>query len=336
MPQNPVMRPLERFGETPSLGPVDRVTITGHGLTACFLTYGATLQALYLEPHPHSLVLSLDGLADYLAQEIYLGATIGRYANRIAAAQAMIGGRLYHFNANCGRHLLHGGADSTARRNWRLAALSENEVSFTDHLPDGHMGFPGALTVRANWRIGPGPVLSLDIRAESDAETLVNFAHHSYFNLDGGATILDHRLRVLADTYLPADADRIPLGEPARVGGTPLDFRRALPVGEALRSTFIDHNFCVAGKIGHLRRFAEMVGPRSGIRLTLESTEAGLQVYDGAATAMVESKDWPAHAGLALEPQNWPDAPNNPLAPSAVITPANPYHQHTRFGFGPQ
>lgn len=335
---------MSGFGALPTGEIVERVEIAAHGLTARFLTLGAILQDLRLDGLPHPLVLGFDRLEGYLAHpDLYFGAMVGRYANRIGGARAPVGGQIVQLDANFrGKHLLHGGAAGSSRRNWRIRAVAADRVSLTDRLPDGHMGFPGNLEVEVGFSIAPGPVLRIDVRATGDAETLCNFAHHSYFNLSGRPTIAGHRLRVAADSYLPVDDDLIPTGERRPVTGTPFDLRRGVTLmQEALipggPAGGFDHNFCLSDARGPIRPVAWLTGPDGGLTLTVETTEPGLQVYDGAMIAAgipgLDGRPLAPHAGLALEPQLWPDAPNHPGFPPALLRPGEVYEQHTALAF---
>lgn len=330
---------MSRFGQLPGGEAVERVTIAAHGLTARLLTLGAILQDLRLDGIPHPLVLGFDDLDGYLAHpDLYFGAMVGRYANRIGGARAVIGGRPVSLDANFrGRHLLHGGAGGSSRRNWRIRAMAEDRVSFADRLPDGHMGFPGNLEVEVGFRIAPGPVLHIDVRATSDGETLCNFAHHSYFNLSGRPTIAGHRLRVAADSYLPVDEDLIPTGDCRPVEGTAFDLRQGVTLIPERPAGGFDHNFCLSDARGPIRPVAWLTAPEGGLTLIVETTEPGLQVYDGAMIAAgmpgLDGRPLAPHAGLALEPQLWPDAPNHPAFPSAVLRPGEVCEQHTALAF---
>ena len=327
------------FGTLPDGRAVTRATISGHGLTASIITLGASLQDLRLEGTPHPLVLGYPELAPYLDEGRYVGAIVGRYANRIGGAQALLDGQALQFDRNqSDRHILHGGSDGSGSRNWLMAEQTGDMVTLADLLPDGHMGFPGNLLVRATWRILPGPTLSLTILATSDAATLCNFAQHSYFNLDGTDTVAEHRLTVPAATYLPVDADMIPLGPPAPVKGTPLDFRRAVRLGDRLDGPAIDHNLCLAQTRYPSPRQAATL-EAGGLGMTLRSTEPGLQVYTANHFAPgapgLAGRPYRRHAGIALESQIWPDAPNRPDFPSARLDPGQAYRQQTTMRFQP-
>lgn len=333
------------FGTLPDGRQVHRVTLTAHGMTASVITWGASLQDLRLSGIAHPLVLGFPDLAPYLAEGRYFGAIVGRCANRIAGGRAQLGDRTLDLDRNeRGRTTLHGGSDGTGQRNWIIADQGADFVALSDHLPDGHMGFPGALLVRVTYRLLPGPALHIGILASTTDDTLCNFAQHSYFNLDGRPTIADHRLTVPADTYLPVDGDLIPLGPPAPVQGTALDFRQPARLGDRLGGPpggppdgpGIDHNLCLAPRRAMAPRRAATLRGRS-VQMTIDSTEPGLQVYDGAllrpGAPGLDGQSYGPHAGIALESQLWPDAPHHPSYPSAVLEMGQLYRQATVLGF---
>ncbi len=328
----------EPFGVLENAETVTAVTLQAKGLWVRVLTYGATLQGLKLKGDGRSLVVGLDTLDAYLSQNAYLGANVGRFANRISCASAEIRGRRYQFDKNhLGRHTLHGGSDGTGLRNWRLLEAGRDHASFEDELPDGHMGFPGRLRVGLTYRIVARGTLELEYLATSDQPTLCAFAHHSYFNLDGAGPVSEHDLKIAAQTYLPVDEELIPLGAPAPLKDTMFDFASFARLGERSPERGLDHNYCLSGQQVALRPVAWLRSRRSATELTISTTEPGLQVYDGGAFSPVPGQPVPlagsANFGVALEPQCWPDAPNRPGFPNAVLEPGEVYRQVTRYRF---
>ncbi|MFD1881792.1 aldose epimerase family protein [Paracoccus pacificus] len=312
------------------------MTIAGYGLTANILSYGATIQDLRLDGHAQSLVLGFPQLDPYLTEGAYMGAVVGRYANRIGDAKAVIGGRPYRLDANFrDRHLLHGGRDGTGQRNWTIGDSGAEHVTLTDRLPDGHMGFPGNLEVGTTYRILPGPLLEVRITATSDAETLCNFATHGYWNL-GGDDIAGHLFQCIADRWTPVDDDLIPTGRVEPVQG-PTDWRRPVRLGDRLDDGLIDSNLCLSDQRLALRDVAWLSVP-GGPSMTVQTTEPGLQVYAGdhlrPGVPGNDGKPFGRFAGLALEPQIWPDAPNHKGFPDPILRPGQTYEQITRFRFG--
>jgi aldose 1-epimerase len=309
-------------------------TISGHGLTATFLAMGAILRDLRLDGHDAPLVLGLDDPDHYPEHSSYMGATAGRCANRIGGARFVLDGVEHRVDANVGgRHHLHGGARGIGKRDWEVLEVGPDRIRLGIDLADGEMGYPGAMRVEATYACAPDATLRVDYRATCEAPTVCNLAHHSYWALDDTGDLSRHVLRVAADRYVTVDGELIPDGV-APVEGTAFDFRagRRLP-GEGL----LDHNLCLSDARGPLREVAWLRSEASGIEMALATTEPGLQVYDGAKLNTpvpgLDGRTYRAHAGVALEPQVWPDAINSPGFPSAVLRPGETYRQTTTFRF---
>ncbi|SMO71608.1 aldose epimerase family protein [Paracoccus laeviglucosivorans] len=327
------------FGTLPDGRQVTRVTLQGHGLTASIITLGASLQDLRIDGTEHPLVLGYPTLEPYLTEGVYFGAIVGRYANRIAAGEARIAGRSYQLDRNeQGRTMLHGGADGTGQRNWTIADHGPDHVSLVDHLPDGHMGFPGAMLVRAFYRLMPGPVLRISVLATASDTTLCNFAPHSYFNLDGSDDLSGHLLHIAAQTYLPVDDHLIPVGAPAPVQGSHLDFREPTRLADRLHGPLIDHNLCIgAQNLGSPVPVATLQA--ANLSMQIETTMPGLQVYAGdhirpGATGLA-GRPYHRFAGIALETQFWPDSPHHPDYPLAELRRGDVYRHITNLRFRP-
>ncbi|MEM7523408.1 MAG: aldose epimerase family protein [Pseudomonadota bacterium] len=314
---------------------VERAVISAHGLTATVLSWGAVLQDLRLNGVEHPLVLGFPDFRDYPAHSPDFGAVVGRVANRIRMAEADIGGVRRVFDANClGRHTLHGGAMGTGRSTWSIDRIAPDAVHLSLRLAGGYMGFPGALDIAAAYRIAPGPALVFEAEARSDAPTICNLAHHSYFNLDGGGDARRQRLQIAAEAYLPVDGDLCPTGERRPTADTPFDFRAERVIGES----GFDHNFCLAETRGPLRPVARLTGARSGVAMAIETTEPGLQLYDGSTIPAdgppgLDGVAYGPCSGVALEPQAWPDAPNQPWAGQVRLDPGETYRQRSVFRF---
>ncbi|EEE37927.1 aldose 1-epimerase (Galactose mutarotase) [Rhodobacteraceae bacterium KLH11] len=326
---------LRPFGHLPDGRQVHQIKLGRAGLVARILTYGAVLQDLRLEGVPHPLVLGWPTLEGYRNSSAYFGAIVGRFANRIGGARFQIDGQTFHTQPNFrGTHTLHGGSDGSAHRIWQIKTLSDDSAELSLELPDEHMGFPGNLTVRATYTITPDDTLSLSICAVSDRPTPCSFAPHSYFNLDGSGTIKAQVLQINAPSYLEVDEDLIPTGRLLPTDDSPLDFRAARQIG----AQAIDHNFCVAQAPRNLSPVATLFAPDTGLRMSLETTEPGLQVYSAATLddpgqSGLDGRQYGPFAGLALEPQGWPDAPNQPLFPSAILSPGSVYQHETTYRF---
>ncbi len=332
----------EIFGKTNDGETVERVSISGGGLSASVINWGAVVQDLRLEGHDAPLVLGFDRFEDYPAHSPYFGATAGRYANRIRAGRFSIDGKAYQVDTNfLGKHLLHGGANGIGKRVWTIADGSENSVLLTLHDPDGAMGFPGNLDISCRYSLETDGRLVVDLRATTDAPTLCNLAHHSYFNLDDGGAgdCLDHRVSIAADAYLPVDNELIPTGDVLDVTGTDFDFRDSRPIRLTRNGDIVayDHNFCLSASRRELALAARVEGSRSNVAMEVWTTEPGLQFYSGQNVARKVSglggRDYGPFAGFAMEPQIWPDAPNHCHFPQAVLRPGETYRQTTEYRF---
>lgn len=330
---------IEVFDHLPDGSAVHRVTLKNDELTARFLTYGAVLQDLRLHGHAKSLTLGYGTLGEYLCSSDYLGATVGRCANRIGNARFVLDGDTFELDANDqGKHHLHGGSDGTSNRMWRICDHGPDFVTMTQVVPDGHMGYPGELTIEATFRLD-GTALDIRYRAKSTRPTLCNIAHHSYWVLDNSGTILDHDLFVGTREFTSVDEALIPTGAVDETGGGhPFFYPQAAPVRSWSKFKTLDHNFCFAPERAPTipnPPLATLESRASGLRLRVRSTEPGLQVYDSGPMDNpgldIDGRALRGHPGLALEPQNWPDAINHDGFPNAVLRPGETYNQHTRF-----
>jgi aldose 1-epimerase len=317
------------------------------GLEATVAAFGATLVRLRAPDRNGRLgdvVLGFDDLRSYEGPHPYLGALVGRFANRIAGARFALDGAAAALAANDGRHCLHGGPVGFDRRCWQGEAIDESAVELRLVSPDGDQGFPGRLEVRARYRLD-GAALRLELRATCDAPTVVSLASHAYWNLeDGGATpILDHELTVAAGRYLPVDAEGIPTGALLPVAGTPFDFRAPRAIGarhgelDAARGGY-DHCFALDAAGDGSRVAARLAAPRSGRTLTVRTTLPGLQLYDGSCfdgrLVLRGGVATPRHGAVALETEHFPNAPNEPAFPSARLDPGSVYEHSTVYELG--
>ncbi len=342
------------FGSLPDGRDVERLTLRGiGGFEARVITYGAALQALMVPDADGSIddvVLGHDDLRSYVLYRNYFGATVGRYANRIAKARFVLDGEDVRLEANDGAHALHGGPDGFDRKLWQIVASEEGahpSVTLLYVSPDGEANYPGRLDVRVTYQLTGPTELSVTFSARTTRATIVNLTNHSFFNLDGvsaGTGILDHRLALAADSYLAIDGDAIPLPEPPRaVAGTPFDFREAHAIGARIRTDDpqircgrgYDHNFCLDQAAG-VRLAARLESPRSGRVMELLTDQPGLQLYTGNyldATMAGKGRVYRQSDALCLEPQVWPDAPNRPDFPSARLSPDEIYSHQTVYRF---
>lgn len=319
----------DAFGTAPDGSPVTRVTISAGGTTAHFLTWGARLQDLRRADVPHPLVLGAETMDAYLGPMLYYGAIVGPVANRIAGAQFDLNGTTYHLDANeDGTTTLHGGTTGFGCRNWSLASATSDSVTLTLTHTDGTDGFPGTIDVAVTYALDTDGALTLTITGTTDRDIYFSPAFHGYWNLSGQATIHDHRLTIAAEHYLPIDAASIPTGAPEPVAGTIFDHRTEQQV-----SGKVDHNYCLTPD-------APIACSLATDTLTLELTtdQPGLQVYDAGRNDTspylgLMGAPYRPVSGVALEPQFWPDTPNQPDYPSNLLRAGETYRQVSRFRF---
>ena len=321
----------------------------GGAVTAAVSDYGAALVSLTAPDHDGragDIVLGFDRAEDYRADDQFLGVVVGRYANRIAGGRFTLDGVSFDLPRNDGRHHLHGGPEGFHRRPWSAEPLEspdgEAAVRLSLVSPDGDQGYPGTLTVSATYTLFREGRLRLEFSATTDRPTVVSLASHAYFNLDGGADILDHRLTVHAGRFCAIDAEAIPTGALVPVADTPFDLHAGRRIGDVLACGHpqltagrgLDHCFAIDGPPGRLRPVAELEGPVSGRRLAVLSTQPGVQVYSGNnmhETAGKQSRRFGYRSGVCLETQSFPDAPNRPVFPDTCLRPGQTYRQSTEF-----
>ena len=326
---------------------VHEITIRSQaGAEARIITWGAVVRDMHA-PLPgggsQRVVLGFDRLEDYVAHSPHMGAVAGRYANRIAEGRFALDGVSHQLERNeNGRNALHGGAAGFGKRLWRLGAADENSVTLTLVSPDGDGGYPGQVTTTCVYRLLEPATLRVELTVTTDAPTIVNLAQHTYWTLDGAASVLDHELQVSADFYTPVREDQIPTGEILSVAGTPFDFRRSRVLrqaGEGGAPFKLDHNFVLtsARPSSHepLRHAATLRSGRTGLALELHTTEPGVQVYDGwkidLSVAGLDGQRYGVNAGLCLEAQVWPDSPNQPHFPDPTLRPGEVYTQVSEY-----
>jgi len=305
----------------------------GENLTAEILPFGATIKSIKFKNQ--EMTLSVDEPQYYLENPFYLGATVGRYANRIAEGHFSLSGTPYQLEKNNGSNSLHGGVKGFNKALWQVIQQNENEVELYYCAEDGEEGFPGKLEVWQTITATNGQ-LALCFKATCDKETLVNLTNHCYFNLEGSDTITNHLLQVNATHYLPIDDNSIPFEEAAAVKNSCFDFTQAKPVGGALSQNHpqLDAGFgfdhCYVYKNDNkLKAMAKLTSTLTNINLTLFSTQPGMQLY----TANFVDLPFKARQALCLEAQNWPDAPNRENFPKANLLPGEVYNQTIIYAF---
>jgi aldose 1-epimerase len=312
------------------------------GMSARLTGHGATLMALEVPDRrgrPTDVVLGFDAPARYRGDHPCFGATVGRVANRIACACFTLDGAEYALAKNDGPNALHGGPCGFDKRDWEASDGDGPEgawVRFLRTSPAGEEGYPGTLQASVTYRVTPARELVIEMRATTDRPTIVNLAHHSYWNLSGHASgdVLGHELQLFCELHTPSGASRVPTGTIERVAGTAYDFTRPKRIERALAEMGgdppgCDVNFVVSGEAGVLRPVARLEDPVSGIVMELSSTEPGVQLYtanhlDGTLRGKGGAA-YARHAGLCLETQKYPDAIHHPEWPSPVLRPGEVY-----------
>lgn len=323
---------------------VQQVTLEAGGLKAVLFTWGARLAELWVPDRKGTqadIVLGHDNPKDWETHGTYLGATCGRYGNRIAGGRFMLDGKTVQLDRNEGPKTLHGGTQGFDRKAWTIDSHSDTHVTFTLTSPDGDMGFPGTLHATTTYRID-GQTLTIEMTAATDAPTVVNLVNHAYFNLagQGAGDIMGRHLQVEAAHYTPVDDQLIPTGEIRAVAGTAFDFRTERTIGAQLPGPgAFDHNLCLSAPLGAdgLRPCLTATDPASGRRMRLSTNQPGVQLYTGAHFNGPGKRGahYPRFAGFAAETQRFPDSPNNPQFPSARLDPGETYRHLMRFDFTP-
>lgn len=344
------------FGTLPNGNKVEVVTLDdGHGFTARVISLGASLQSLML-PDRHGkladVVLAYPNLNDYLVKPQYFGATVGRFANRIAKGRFTLDGKSYQLTLNDGPNSLHGGTKGFDKVVWQVVKVvkaPEPSVTLRYISPDGDQGYPGTLTATATYTLKAGHELDIDYRATTDQPTIVNLSNHTYWNLggEGSSSVYDDILTIPADSITPVDDTLIPTGEFRAVAGTDYDFRHGKPIGrdirdgrepQLLRGHGYDMNWVISRtEASAPRQVAKVEDPHSGRVLTLYSAQPGLQFYSGNfldGTSVGKSgRIYRQGDAFVLEPQRFPDTPNHPDFGSARLAPGQTYHNHIVYRF---
>lgn len=339
------------FGTLKNGTAIEAVTLTGaNGVSARIITYGATLQALNAPDRTGKvadITLGYDTIAAYEAKTNYFGVTVGRYANRIAGGRFTIDGKAYQLPKNNGENSLHGGEKGFDQMVWRITDMKQSgpvaSVTLALTSPDGDQGYPGKLDVTVTYSLDDKGALTIDFGAVSDQPTIVNMTNHVIFNLAGegaGPGIYGHRLTIPAKRYLPVDANLIPTGELKPVAGTVFDFTRGRSLSDGIRDgrdpqivagRGWDHNWVLdKGATATPQLAARAEDPASGRVLEVLTTEPGVQFYSGnfldGTLVGKQGHVYRMGDGLALEPQKFPDTPNQPKFGSARVDPGKPYH----------
>lgn len=342
---------VEEWGKTNDGVAVQLFTLgNAKGVTAKVTSYGATLTELHVPDktgNPANVVLGFAALAPYLEPHPYFGATVGRYANRIANASFELDGREYKLVANNGKNSLHGGLKGFDKKVWKAEKVENDDgtagVTFSLRSPDMEEGFPGTVDVRVTYTL-TADALRIDYYGTTDKPTPLNLTNHSYFCLAGAGKrdILDHQLTIEADEYTPVDDGLIPTGRLEKVAGTPLDFRKPEPIGKRIAELEIggyDHNYVLRRHQVEPTLAATVVDPESGRKMEVLTTEPGVQLYtsnhlDGKISG--NGGTYKKHYALCLETQHFPDSVHHKNFPDVILRPGKEYRQTTIYRFSAQ
>ncbi|MBD1424432.1 aldose epimerase family protein [Sphingobacterium arenae] len=323
------------------------------GVEVCITNYGGRIVSFMVPDRDGQLqdvVLGFDNIQEYADKPSSFGATVGRFANRIAYGKFVLDGDTISLDVNDGEHTIHGGADGWRGKVFDAEQPADNSLILSYVSKDGEAGFPGEVKVKVTFTLNEENALKIDYLAETDKKTVINMTNHSFFNLSGNpeTTILDHVLLVNADRYTPLNEELITVGTMENVASSPFDFTTPISVKDALsrdslheqlqRAQGFDHNYVLRtpGKLDVPA--AEVYSPSSGITLGVYTTEPGIQVYsgnmlDGSRTGK-NGVDYQKQTGLCLEPQHYPDSPSKPVWPSTILEPGQQYTSSSIYRFG--
>lgn len=340
----------EAFGRLPDGREIEAVVLTGtNGVSARIISFGATLQSLNA-PDRHGKVaditLGYDDAASYVNKPMFWGQTVGRYANRIAGGKFTLDGKAYQLPLNDKTNSLHGGGKGFDQVVWKITAVKSGpqaSVTMVHSSPAGDQGYPGKLDVTVTYKLDDAGALTIDMAAKTDAPTIVNLTNHALFDLAGEGSsggVYAQKLTIPAQRYTPVDAALIPTGELKPVAGTVFDFTQGRVLGEGVRDgrdpqivigRGYDHNFVLdKGQTAEPGLAARVEDAASGRVLEVLTTEPGVQFYSGnfidGTTIGKQKHVYRMGDGFALEPQKFPNTPNQPSFGSARVEPGKPYH----------
>ena len=336
------------FARLPDGSQVSVFTLTNtSGMTVRILDFGGIILEIHVPDRDGvfaDVALGFDTLAPYRGDSPYFGALIGRYGNRIAGGRFTLDGETFTLPVNNGANHLHGGVPGFDRVLWR-SRVENGELVLEYRSVDGEQGYPGTLDASVRYRLTEDNAIVVRFEAVTDRATPVNLTQHSYFNLAAHGDILGHEVTIDADKFVPIDAGSIPLGPLAAVAGTPFDFRTPATIGarigepheQLLHGGGYDHCFVLNGPApGQLSRAARVREPGSGRVLELFTQEPGVQFYSGNfldGSLAGKGKVYGHRSGFCLEPQHFPDSPNQPAFPNTILRPGEVYATESRFKF---
>ncbi|HEY3984442.1 galactose-1-epimerase [Cedecea sp.] len=342
--------------ETPKLAPDGQpfrlITLRNSaGMAITLMDWGATLLSCRVPLKDGSVRETLLGCASpehYLQQSAFMGATVGRYANRIAGGKLTVSGETLQLDINQGENQLHGGPEGFDKRRWRIAVQNEQEVIYELDSCDGDQGFPGKLRATARYALTEDNRISIKLRATVDKPCPVNLTNHAYFNLDNAQNdVRQHRLQLMADSYLPVDSSGLPTDGLKKVDGTSFDFREPKPIGQDFLSDAdqqatkgYDHAFLLQAKGDLSQPVAQVWSADGELEMAVYTTAPALQCYSGnylAGTPARDGQNYSDWNGVALESGFLPDSPNHPEwpQPDCWLKPGETYLSITEYQFLP-
>lgn len=336
----------EEFGQLSDGRTAHLFTLTNEsGIEVKITNYGGIIVSLKTPDQNgnfENIVLGFDNLEDYLGDHPYFGALIGRYGNRIANGKFEHNGTEYELSINDGDHHLHGGTKGFDKVLWDAEMTDDQRLILQHTSEDGEEGYPGRLDVTVTCYLTNGNELRMAFEANTDKATPVNLTAHSYFNLTGNPanSILNHEVKIHANRYTPATADLIPTGEIVPVEETPFNFSDFETIGSRIDDVEggYDHNFVTDNTDSGVSLMAEVQEPVSGRTLKVLSTQPGIQFYSGnfldGTLTNEEGIELEKHSGFCLEPQHFPNSPNEPGFPSTILTPVETYQAVIVYQFG--
>jgi aldose 1-epimerase len=335
----------ESFGQTRDGEAVTAFILKNiNGVKVKVMTCGATIVSIETpdkQGDMADIALGFDDVAGYQSDDNpYFGATCGRYANRIGEGRFTLDDHTYSLATNDGDNSLHGGLVGFDKKVWD-AEIVDDVLKMSLVSPDGDEGYPGTLNVEVRFSLSDENELAIVYKANTDKTTVINLTNHSYFNLAGSGTVLNHLAQINADRYTAVSDDAIPTGELPAVAGPEMDLRTPTPIGksiETVQGLGYDHNYCInQASPGELTLAARVVDPESGRTLECLTTEPGVQFYTGNFLDGFKGKggaSYVKHGGFCLETQHYPDSPNRPEFPSAQLSPTDTYTHTCIYRFG--
>lgn len=338
---------IKDFGKTTAGQPVKVGILANDTIEVHILSYGATIQQLLVPDRKGNkvdVVLGYPTVQDYELNTCFLGAVVGRYANRIGGSKFTLYEEEYHVTPNEGKNCLHSGLHGFDKTVFDMGFEGDDTLVLTAASPDGTDGFPGNAELEVRYSLA-GAGLMIQYTLTTDAPTVANITNHSYFNLNGHASgsVLGHRLSLDAPVYLETDAGSIPTGRKIAVTGTPMDFTEEKTIGRDINADYpalkqcggYDHCYVIADS--GLRHTAWLTGPETGIRMETLTTQPGVQLYTSnflkSATACKDGASYGQYSAVCLETQDFPDAPNHPDFPDTTVLPDRPYSATTLYRF---